>query len=160
MWSGIISCHGQWAGVIDPTIHRLVTATGEQWSGTRLEFKARFGCKLYFQSEGGHCIGWFRSVTDAESYDERRKYLATQASAARGDITGSNNPMAATDRRKDEQVRITHNSGEMFEGSLKLFADKRGIDPPTYGRMRKTLMGKKVVNGQIVKSFWGWSLAT
>lgn len=139
---------------------RLFHADGREWSGTRRDFADHFGQKFFIQPGSHHCFGWHLDPIDAARLSDRTKRRAITASQARGDISGRNNPMAGSDRRKDELVRLSHKDGATFEGSLKSFADERGIDALTYGRMRKTLLGKKVVNGQIVKSFWGWSLAS
>lgn len=142
-----------------PEILRLYHSDGEIWEGTRRDFAETFGANFYIQAGCKHCFGWHTKQADAGMAAERVRGRAVFASKARGDISGDRNPMAGSDRRKDMVVKMTHRDGEVYEGSLKAFADQRGIDAKTYGRMRTTLTGKKVVDGQIVKSFWGWSLA-
>lgn len=138
------------------TVHHL---NGRKWRGTRWQFHAEFGAKLDFQREDGGVLGWYKTPEYAAAQVGGVQRKAAYASASRGDISGSNNPMAGSDRRKDLPVNLVHKSGEKFSGSLKSFADGRGIDPVTYGRMRKTLMGKKIVDGKAVKTFWGWAHA-
>lgn len=143
-----------------PEVFTLYHASGAVWTGTRLEFSALFGANFYIQPGSKHCLGWHLRAEDARDLPARVRNRAVTASRARGDISGHRNPMAGSDRRKDIEVSMTHRDGSQYQGSLKAFADERAIDAKTYGRLRKTLLGKKVVNGQIVKSFWGWSLAT
>lgn len=75
-------------------VFKLYHHDGREWSGTKRDFQAEFGQKLYFQSEGGHCAGWYKSKDDADKHDENMKERCTAISRTRGDISGANNPRA------------------------------------------------------------------
>ena len=142
----------------DHTRHKLFHRDGRTWAGTLQEFAAMEGRQLVWQKGNRQIAGWYRCPTAASFHRSLIGRRCRSAIVARGDISGSGNPMFGADRRKDMSVRLLHKSGETYTGSLKAFADQRCIDALTYGRMRKTLIGKKIVNGQPVRTFRGWEL--
>lgn len=139
-------------------IINLYHFSGDEWSGTRLDFKNHFGKKLYFQTPDGNCAGWYKSKEQAKSHFDRDRAFRASNSAKRGDISGKNNPMAGSDRRKRAEIKAIHKNGDKFFGCTTKLAEKLNLTVTQYGQMMKTLFGKKVVNGFVVKSYHGWAL--
>lgn len=134
----------------------LFNENGETWHGTRGEFEKTFGTALNL-SGNNSCLGWYTTALEAAGHSERIKKKAQAAADARGDISGQNNPMFGADRRKPRRIKVRHKSGEIFEGCSVDFAEKIGMGARAdYQRLMKTLRGKKVVDGFVVKSFHGW----
>ncbi len=80
--------------ISSPVVHNLHHYDGRQWSGTRREFASTFGAELTFQSEEGHCCGWYRSAEDAARHEARLSDKGRKVASARGDISGASNPNA------------------------------------------------------------------
>lgn len=73
-------------------IYTLYHFNGSIWAGTQKDFYKKFGAKLYFQSEVGSVNGWYRKKEQADNHFKRD--WRAKNSAARGCISGKNNPKA------------------------------------------------------------------
>lgn len=75
-------------------IYHLYHYDGREWIGTRIKFKEDFSSDLYFQSDKGSCLGWYKSSNGAKNHFNKIREKSILASKARGDISGKNNPNA------------------------------------------------------------------
>jgi hypothetical protein len=129
---------------------------GRVWSGAPVDFEdnfSKFSC-------GYTCVkGWYLTKEGAETHFERQRRFRGANSAKRGDISGSNNPMAGTSRRAVWLLKLRHTDGRTFEGLSTDFADSNEVTTAKcgYQAMIKTFRGKLKANGRIVKSWRGWS---
>ncbi len=144
----------------DKTRHHLFHFDGREWSGTLGEFQDFTCARLDWQGPHHRSIqGWYRVEADARQHFELKSERAARSARARGSISGTANPMAGSDRRKDMAVSLTHSDGRSFHGSLKALADDLGLKASQYGQFRKVLLGTRVVGGFKVLSFHGWKSA-
>lgn len=74
--------------------HCLFHHDGREWRGTKAEFSEQFGAKLYFQTQHGDVLGWYRTKADAQCHHTRLIAKAKKAADARGNIAGASNPNA------------------------------------------------------------------
>ena len=100
--------------------------------------------------------GWFKSAESRDNYSEFRSAKAKNAAASRGDVSGKNNPMSGSDRRKDIAISVYNKKGDTFVGSSKDFADIQGFSTSQYGSFIKIMRGMKKTNGVVIKSYKGW----
>ena len=143
-------------GIRSDINYTLYNEHGEVWTGTRWEFERQFGTPLGLNINGS-CSGWYRTPIEAIGHSKRIRENAQKAADARGDISGEKNPMFGVDRRKSRQIKVQHKTGEVYQGCSVVFAEKIGMGSRSdYQRLMKTLRGKKVVDGLVVKSFKGW----
>lgn len=155
--SGLTRSQSISAGVRSKEPLVLFNENGDSWRGTRWDFANQFGTQPDF-SKNTSCLGWYRTALEAVGHSSRSREIAAAASRSRGDITGSRNPMFGADRRKSRTIKVVHRDGRTFSGCSVAFADQIGAgSAPAYQRMMKTLRGKKVVDGLVVKSFKGWT---
>lgn len=73
---------------------KLYHFDGREWTGTQSEFMETFGRALVFQHPQGCVAGWYRMRDHAQQLGSLRDQVVRKASAARGDISGRNNPNA------------------------------------------------------------------
>jgi hypothetical protein len=127
---------------------------GDVWAGYPVD--APINYSNLARTKNSHVGGWFESIEDRDGYAQRRAAMAKLAAESRGDISGNNNPMAGSDRRKDIPISVYNKAGETFVGSSKDFADAQGFSTSQYGAFIKIMRGKKKVNGAVIKSYKGW----
>lgn len=73
-------------------VFHLFHHDGEEFRGTRSQFRARFGKRLEFGVSRDSCYGWYRTKEKALNHAEKMRRVAIIAATARGDISGSANP--------------------------------------------------------------------
>lgn len=143
-------------GIRSDATYQLHNENGDTWTGTRWDFEKQFGTALNIDVNWS-CQGWYRTPLEAIGHSKRIQAKAQKAAEARGDISGEKNPMFGADRRKSRQIKVQHKTGEVYQGCSVAFAEKIGMGSRSdYQRLMKTLRGKKVVDGLVVKSFKGW----
>lgn len=81
-------------GVRDKTIVNLFHHDGRTWSGTKVQFRKKFGASLTFQHPEGCVMGWYRTKEQAIGHGELRSAVLAKALHARGNISGHANPNA------------------------------------------------------------------
>lgn len=117
---------------------------GREWVGRLCDFKDQFKKQLYFQSDDGHCFGWYRDKETADSHYERVSNFARIRGAKSGSKKGINNRMSD----KTIYKFVNTITGEEIECTRCALAEKISTKPL---RLNDIVSGRR-------KTFKGWSI--
>lgn len=131
----------RWDDFRSSEVFNLTNLDGRTWTGTKSAFYAEFGRQLYFQTDSGHCAGWFRCQSHIAPWMKADQANRQSAADARGDISAGSNPNA-------DSTRYLFKSGEV---SLNLTRSEFAV---SFGVHH--LKVTQLLNGDL-KSLEGWT---
>ena len=95
-WKGVEAANWKGRGCQDSI--RLIHLDGRTWEGRLSDFRRQFGRPLFFQTDSGHCAGWFRCQSHIAPWVKADQANRQSAADARGDISAGSNPNADSTR--------------------------------------------------------------
>jgi hypothetical protein len=104
-------------------VFNLFHYDGNKFTGTRKEFREKFGKRLGFSEKRNSCYGWYKSEIESINHKKNRKETAENNAKKRGKISGLNNPRADHSKYAFENEK----TGEILHTTRAELAKKYGI---------------------------------